>query len=392
MLTPVNFIHQEDCTGCECCIAACGTRCISMVKDQHGFYYPYVETERCVNCGACEKTCPVLNLAENKTYSSSIYACRANDVEIVKDSSSGGLFTIIANHVLDAGGYVCGASWNNDYSVVHKVIDDKSHLADLRGSKYVQSHTADALSILRKLKRNGSSLLFVGTPCQVAGAKRLLGSAPQTDMIFVEVVCHGVPSPGVFGQYVKELESDYHSKISSLNFRDKSAGWKSYRFKASFKNGETFEQEGRKNPYLCGFVNNLFLRSCCFSCKFKCFKSGADITLGDFWGVELLKNHEYMDDRGVSLVCLNSALGEDIFSAIKHNLIDITATDLNIASRTNSCIVRSTEYNLRSERFYRFLKYYNFSEAVVMAMRTTFMDKVRISLKYRLDKFFNAQS
>lgn len=392
MQTPVNFIPQKDCTGCESCIAACGISCISMVQNQHGFYYPMVETDSCVNCGACEKACPVLNLTESKNVSSKIYACRAKDTEIVKVSSSGGLFTVLANHVLDANGYVCGASWNNDFTVIHKIIDDKSDLADLRGSKYLQSHTADALSMLRKLNRRGVVSLFIGTPCQIAGARRILGNNARNNTIFVEVVCHGVPSPGVFKQYLKELETDYQSEIVSLNFRDKADGWKSYRFKASFDNGKYFEQDGHMNPYIYGFINNFYLRECCTSCKFKNFKSGADITLGDFWGVELLKKKEYLDNRGVSLVCVNTVVGENIFSAIKSNLTDITETDLNTASLKNTCLVRSTEYNPKSKRFYKFLKVHTFKDAIVMAGRITFMDRIRISLEYRLKRIFNAKS
>ena len=392
MLTPLNIIPQKDCTGCESCITACGIGCISMVQDKHGFYYPMVETDSCVSCGTCEKTCPVLNLTENQSVHSKIFACRAKDNRIVKGSSSGGLFTVLANHVLEAGGYVCGASWDNDFTVIHKVIDNKSGLTDLRGSKYVQSHTADAMSMLRKLNRDDASFLFIGTPCQVAGARRFLGNSLRSHAIFVEVVCHGVPSPGVFKQYLTELESEYQSEIVFLNFRDKAEGWKSYRFKASFNNGKTFEQNGLMNPYIYGFINNFYLRECCTSCKFKNFKSGADITLGDFWGVELLKKKEYMDNQGVSLVCVNTAVGESIFSAIKTNLTDITETDLDTASLMNACLVKSTAYNPKSKRFYKFLKDHAFKEAIIMAERNTFMDKVRISLTHKWRRIFNAKS
>ena len=392
MLKPIEFISQKDCTGCESCKAVCGLNCISMVQDGHGFYYPMIETDRCVNCGACERACPVSNFEKAEESISKIYACRAKDTEIVRKSSSGGLFSVLANYVLESGGYVCGAAWNNEFKVIHKVVSNESDLTELRGSKYVQSHVSDALSLIRKLNKKNVPDLFVGTPCQVAGARRVMGDRPSHDTVFVEVVCHGVPSPGVFEKYIHELEAKFRSEMISLDFRNKSAGWKSYRFKATFKNGTILEQDGHENPYVKGFISNLYLRDCCTSCRFKNFRSGADITIGDFWGVETLRKKEFADDRGVSLICTNTPRGAGLFSAVKGRLEDVVETDLETASLKNSCLVKPTEYNPRTRRFYRYLKNHTVSDAVAMADKTTFMDKVRISLAYRLGKLFNAES
>lgn len=391
MMKPLDIIPHQDCTGCESCAASCGISCISMQQDKRGFFYPWVDNDRCVNCGACSRACPVLNVKKLGRVDE-IYACRANSEEILQNSSSGGVFTMLANNIIAAGGSVCGASFNSRQEVHHETVDSEAGLIRLRGSKYVQSRTAQALKDVKRLSRNGHTVLFTGTPCQCAGARSLVGKSGNDNLICMEVVCHGVPSPGVFDRYISEMEQKFKSKIVGINFRDKSAGWKSYRLTIRLENGNTISVDGRKDPYVSGFIDNLFLRESCTTCRFKHSHSQADFTVGDFWGVEDLKKDCYNDNKGVPLLCVNTRLGKELFCRIKDKLADITPTDLASASKKNPCLIEPTSYNPRTRRFYRSLQAHTVEESVIRAQRYTFFDKVKISMKYRLGRLFYAKS
>lgn len=392
MLKPVGFIPIKDCTGCESCMSACALHCIEMVQNKQGFNYPYIDMEKCVQCGSCEKVCPVLNPVRSSDFEQRFYACRANDEKVLFSSSSGGLFTIIANYVIGNGGVVCGAAFDKNFEVSHQVITQQSDIEIIQGSKYVQSKTATSLRELRKMASSGLWILFVGTPCQVAGARRLLDHNNIERHIYVEIVCHGVPSPGVYSRYLRELENKYGAPLIDLNFRDKTNGWKSYRFKARFENGKELSIDGRNNPYVKAFIENLYLRECCTACRFKNFKSGADLTIGDFWGVELLGVKEYMDDKGVSLLCVNTDQGKMIFDLVCDRLKDVTETDLTSISAKNSCLIKPTKYNSRTRRFYKYLANNTVEDSILLANKVTLKDRIFTSLKYRLGLLLNAKS
>lgn len=392
MLKPIGFISAKDCTGCESCKAVCGVNCIAVKQDRRGFFFPFIDTDRCVNCGMCERVCPVLNPNKTEHFKNRFYALRAADDTILFNSSSGGVFSVLANYILEQGGYVCGAAFAENYEVKHIVIDDSSKLYRLQGSKYVQSRTSDALTELRRKSKSGAYVMFVGTPCQVAGARRALFNINREKLLLVEVVCHGVPSPGVYKRYLQNLEIEQNSKLKSINFRDKSNGWRAYRFRACFEDGSEISHDGHNDPYVSGFIDNLYLRNCCTSCKFKGFSSGADLTIGDFWGVESLENAQYADDKGVSLLSVNTDQGNQIFNATYRNFSDIVETDIQHISAKNQCLIMPTTYNPRTIRFYKYLKANSVADAVAKAKRITLFDKIAVSLKYRIGRIRYAKS
>lgn len=392
MLTPVTFIPHTDCTGCGSCKAACGVHCIEMQYDERGFLYPYIDDERCVKCGGCERACPVLNRQSFPHAMKQVFACRAANENIIKASSSGGLFTVFAEHILSRNGCVCGAAYDENFVVSHRVVDNISDLELLRSSKYVQSSTASALAELRKRNNEGKPIMFVGTPCQVAAAKRLLGARNEENHLFVEVVCHGVPSPMVYKKYVGELEMAAGARLVALNFRDKSNGWSAYTFHASFANGRSIIHDGHEDPYVSGFIDNLYLRECCFSCKFKAGQSGSDLTIGDFWGIDKVSPDLSQDNKGASLLCINTERGRLAFDAIKSQLCLTVETDLHHAVAKNPCLLHPTTYNPRTRRFYKYVRTHTVADAISLARKVTFIDRLMISLRYRFGKIFNAKS
>lgn len=384
MLKYADIVKVDDCTGCESCIASCAHAAIMMKSDKRGFKYPWIESNACVKCGACERACPVRNDFVSDNRPKGVYAARTASDAIIDRSSSGGLFSELALEVLNNGGCICGAVFNDDFSVSHTVIIQADELGALRGSKYVQSSCGAALPQLRKMLARGGNGMYVGTACQVAGARKLLGTRLSERCLFVEVVCHGVPSPGVFEKYRNELEVRFGSKIESINFRDKRSGWRDYRLSVKFCNGEEYSVPGHQDPYVSGFVEDFFIRTSCHNCRFKEFKSGADITIGDFWGVQALGVEAFKDNRGVSLVCVNSDKGAEMFAAVRDRLADVHETKLEVAVAKNPCLVRSTPYNKRTKRFYKYLQKMPVSIAVDETRKTRFLDKVENCLRYRL--------
>jgi coenzyme F420-reducing hydrogenase beta subunit len=306
-----------------------------MLSDEEGFLYPHVDVTICIECNLCEKVCPVINQNEpRKPFH--VYAAKNADEEIRLKSSSGGLFTGLAALVIRSGGVVFGVKFNKQWEVVHSYTESMDGLAVFRGSKYVQSKIGDSYSQVEHFLKVGREVLFSGTPCQIAGLKRFLRKE-YTNLLTVDVVCHGVPSPMIWSDYLNgtiarqcEKKSVLLHPISKENvivedvsFRDKSTGWKKYSFalalstssvsgeKYSFTLVETLD----KNIYMQGFLKDLYLRPSCYQCPARSLKSGADITIGDYWGVSRYYS-KFDDDKGVGLLLVNSENGRDYCSRL----------------------------------------------------------------------------
>lgn len=316
----INIDHKSKCCGCNACVQRCPKQCILMHEDEEGFLYPKVDATLCIDCGLCEKICPVINQDEPKKPAQCYVAINPEEDIRVK-SSSGGIFTMIAERIIDEGGVVFGAAWNKNWQVEHTYTEVKEGLKIFRGSKYIQSIIGDTFIQAELFLKAGRKVLFSGTPCQIAGLKKFL--CKEYDNLFtVDFVCHGVPSPGVFRWYMKEelsLYPDY--SVKDICFRDKREGWKKFSFsidlaKADSKEFVTLSQTLYEHPFLTGFLNNYYLRPSCHRCPAKQFKSGANITLADYWGYtqsDKIKD----DDKGVSAILVSTKKGDEIFHAIK---------------------------------------------------------------------------
>ena len=333
-------IEKKDCCGCESCAQVCPFGCIEMVADKEGFKYPKVDTKKCTNCHLCEKSCPSVremnkneNVPENKQVLDSFFAQNKGDERL--ESSSGGIFALLANKILSEGGVIFGAAFDENWSVQHTECKSADELHRLMGSKYVQSRANGSFVKTEEYLQAGKKVLYTGTACQIAGLKAFLGRE-YDNLYTVDVLCHGVPSPKVWDLYVKELSAKYSSEISRITFRDKSLGWHKYSFRVDFKNGDTYSVDHSFDPYMNLFVHDFILRPSCHSCKYKEVPRLSDITIGDAWGIESMKP-EMDDDRGTSVILCNSQKGKELIKDISISLnLDHCGLDSVFNPRANS--------------------------------------------------------
>lgn len=316
---------RDECTGCSACAQICVRECITMAPDDEGFLFPEIDPSGCNDCGLCRKACPVLaaRSPDCKTRAEEEWArrqdrfpkgkprvysawIRDDNVRIV--SSSGGIFTALAEACLKEGGWVFGAGFDAEFAVRHQGISNSAELDGLRRSKYVQSDTGRTFTEVKRLLMEGKPVLFVGTGCQAAGLKSFLGK-DYPGLLTVDLVCYGVPSPRVWQLYLEDMKRRYKGGISSVSFRSKTNGWKRYRMRIEFDNGRVYSVPAVDDAYFIGFGKGLFNRRSCSSCNFRHPCSFADITLADFWGIEKLPDSDVPDNKGVSQVIANTEKG-----------------------------------------------------------------------------------
>lgn len=327
----INIKEPKDCCGCNACAQRCPKHCITLQEDHEGFLYPKVDINLCIECGLCEKVCPVINQSIKKE-PLQVFAAINPDEKVRMESSSGGIFTLLAEKVIQENGVVFGARFDENWEVKHDYAETIEGLAAFRGSKYVQSRVEDNYLKAERFLKKGRKVLFSGTPCQIAGLKKFLRKE-YDNLLTVDFICHGVPSPKVWRMYLDEIcknyinQGDRKSCIKAINFRNKSLGWKKYSF--FFKLNPTFIRQKNKpiehlelfykNSFMKGFLNDLFLRPSCYHCPSKSGKSESDITIADFWGIESLSPN-MDDDKGTSLVFINTDSAKLIYGRLSiHN-------------------------------------------------------------------------
>ena len=296
----IDIQDNSCCCGCGACSQQCPQSCITMREDDRGFLYPCVDEDACVGCGLCEQACPFLNDAKQREDVSAVAAWNPDDA-VRMGSSSGGVFTLLAQNVIARGGVVFGARFDEEWNVVHDCVVTAEGIELFRGSKYVQSVIGDNYSKAEGFLKQGRQVLFTGTPCQIAGL-RLFLKQDYENLLLVEVACHGVPSPKVWREYLASASDN--SSLATVNFRSKTTGWKNYSVLIGDKS-----QPHDDDEFMGCFLKNYSLRPSCFNCRFKGGQSGADITLADFWGIGVVAPH-LDDDHGTSLVIVNTIKGQ----------------------------------------------------------------------------------
>lgn len=340
------------CTGCSACKAACPRDAIAMVADSEGFLRPTIDAGKCVACHACERACPILRPGVPDP-APICFAARTRSEALRLASSSGGVFTELARPVLKAGGVVFGCVWEKPALVaIHAKAETEAELAEMRGSKYVQSDLRETFREAKAALLRGRPVLFSGTPCQIAGLNRFLGKA-WDNLLTVEVICHGAPSPAVFAQYLKELTREHGTSPVSIAFRNKYYSWRRCSLVSAFADTSENREDLYTNRYIRAFLANFCLRPSCHQCAAREGKSGADVTIADFWGIEKVCP-ALDDDRGTSAVLLHTARGRRAWAAATDNLETHPVTFADLVADNPSYLRPVAEPRARARFMRRF--------------------------------------
>ena len=291
-----------------------------MPLDAEGFYRPQIDAARCIHCGACRRVCPAnRDRSPDPARIPGVFACWNKDQNIRRSSSSGGLFTALADAVFAAGGIVFGAAFDSDATVLHASAETPDDLARLRGSKYVQSSINDAFRRVKSALASGRVVLCTGTPCQVDGLKSFLGCDPE-NLHTCDFICHGVPSPGLFARYLEYLGEKYSSKVNDITFRHKKYRWQTYQTAVNLIDGRMLFLYNDDESFMYGFSRSITLRPCCYQCRYVDTDRVSDITLADFWGIGTRAPFKHNTRNGVSLALINTPKGQELFNRAQNNL------------------------------------------------------------------------
>lgn len=313
-----QFKSKHECSGCSACFNICPTEAIRMVPDELGFLFPYIDENKCINCNLCEQVCSFNNkyIFAFEHIEPKIFAVRHREFKEIETSRSGAAFIALSEWVLNQNGVVYGAAFNESLVVIHKRATNKIELNEFKGSKYVQSDTTGIFLKIKDDLKNGKKVLFSGTPCQTAGLNSFLGKSDKRNLYLVDIICHGVPSPNIFKDYLVYLENKYEKKIKKFNFRDKhDIGWSKHVESIDFGDKKIYSRE-----YTKLFYENIMLRESCYNCYFTNLNRPSDITIGDYWGWQKTDKEFNRDDKGVSLVLCNTLKGLNLFNDIKNKL------------------------------------------------------------------------
>lgn len=350
-----HLAETAQCTGCSACASICPKQCIAMKADADGFRFPQIDATICITCGLCEQVCPVLKQPELSDSSPEAYAAYSTDEAMRLDSSSGGIFTELARTVLAQNGAVFGAAYDERFQVFHTCVEDAAGLAALRGAKYSQSNLGDSFQDAKKRLESGQNVLFSGTPCQIAGLKSFLRKK-YANLITVDFVCHGVPSPMAWEAYVhhRALMDQGGTLPKRINLRSKETGWSRYRYSNLFlyPNGSSHVTGSGESLFMKLFVGDFINRESCASCPFKGYSRVSDLTIGDFWGIWDIAP-EMDDDHGTSVVLVHSDAGRAAFDAIQARCKAMPLPLAQTSAQNSSMLVCSQSSPLRAEALAR---------------------------------------
>jgi len=356
---------KEACCGCAACFAVCPKNAISMVTDMEGFWYPSVDADKCIGCNLCIKKCPIENKPKSNDPTSEGYILRIKDEEVLKESTSGGAFTAIALYFLNQGAAVYGAGYDRAMNVVCKKAETIAQLEEMRGSKFVQSDMSSAFEEIRSELSNNRKVLFTGTPCQVAALKNFIGN--NENLVCVDFVCRGVPSPGVWNSYVQEMERKFQSKMNAVKFKNKTYGYHASTMKVEFENGKKWVASGRIDPMMKAFVKELVSRPSCGECKFKGLHRYSDITIFDCYGFKKITKRKD-DDKGYSSLFINSETGRDIIQFIAGDVELIRASIEELVGENGVMVSNCAKPNEKRQLFFELHSQYGLERAMNMVM------------------------
>lgn len=337
----ITITDKHKCCGCSACAQRCPKNSVTMRQDEEGFLYPQVDAKTCVDCGLCEKVCPVLTPMQSYE-PMRVFAARNPDEDVREESSSGGVFTMLAERTVREGGIVFGANWDKNWNVKHSFTDTIEGLKVFRSSKYVQSNIDGNYKEAEAFLKDGRKVLFSGTPCQIAGLKAFL-RRDYDNLLTIECACHGVPSPDLWQRYLAEVSNG--KKIIYINHRDKRTGWRNYSVVIKYADGSELSELHDDNLWIRAFIKNIDLRPSCYQCAFKVFRSQADITLADLWGDRLLLTNQN-DDKGITLLIARTPKARDFLIGVEA-IQDYTLQD--VVPFNGALVIPAKQHPRRSE-------------------------------------------
>jgi coenzyme F420-reducing hydrogenase beta subunit len=381
----ITRLKKISCTGCGACQNVCPQAAINMVPDDEGFWYPVIDNQKCIQCGLCSKKCPLISDIDSDNFGvPQVYAAWNNDDAVRINSTSGGIFTALASYIIGVGGYVAGAEYNENFTISHCIASNLQGLERLRQSKYAQSNMGLIYQEIKNLLCSGKVVLFCGTPCQNAGLVVFLGKKHQ-NLFLCDFICRGVISPLVYKKYLEMLERQHHTKIKSIQFKNKSFGWNRFSTLVKFQNGKQYIRDRYCDLYMVGYLeHNLYLRPSCHICRYKKSPRIADITLGDFWGIA--KTRSDLDaDKGTSAVIINSVKGRQLFDGIK-GCIYSAECELSEVANGNACLFKPAPAGKHRDDFFKNLTTMEFDMAFKKAVKDHFGMKIKRLNLYKLLK------
>jgi len=376
----ITVTEKSKCSGCYACYSSCPRSCIRIVSDPEGFWYPQVDADNCVDCGICEQKCPILQKSAPSSSEPPLVVAAINTNDSIRlNSSSGGIFTLLAEDIIAQGGVVFGAAYSEDYlRVEHICVDNKEELERIRGSKYVQSRISDTYKEVKQYLDSGRKVLFTGTPCQIGGLYSFLG-ANHDHLYTQDIICHGVPSPDIWTKYLQYHRQRAGSEIKKVLFRNKRSGWKSYSMQIVFINDSEYINDFHADPYMRAFLSNICLRPSCYNCSFKSINRQADITLADFWGVQN-ELPQFDDDRGTSLIMVHSGKGKEMLSRISHS-IKMQEVCADVVKQYNSAAVHSVACNKNRSKFFKEVTCDNFDKVTNLYCKKSLWKRAKRKIK-----------
>lgn len=376
--------NKKDCTGCATCAQICPQGAINMVKDEKGFLYPQIDSAKCIDCLLCEKKCPINELGRTTNPSPTVYACWHKNMDIRLKSSSGGVFSAIAEYILKNGGIVWGAAYSENLILTYQYIENIEDLDKLRRSKYVQAEVNDSFKLIKEQLESGRTILFTGTSCHIRGLYSYLPKKLHENLITIDFICHGVPSPSVFRKYINWLEKKYNDKLIDFNFRDKQYGWDNGVLTVGY-----FQNKGKKifmndeNSYFYGMLHDMFIRPCCHECQSNGLQRESDFTIADFWGIGRKQKFDYEHERnyGISLLALNSEKAHKIYkTGLRDSIVSVQRSQQE-AYEGNWNYRFSARRNPKTTMFWEQFQHTNNWEDLLSFFQPTFSEKCKLFIK-----------
>lgn len=375
----INSVSTKECYICGACANICPEKAISFSLDSGGLAYPEIDMGRCIECGLCEDVCPILTPRKYMCGDGypAAFAARSKDIDTRLNSTSGAVFFEAGAYIISSGGYVSGAVFDNGFKVRHILSNSMEDLQRMRGSKYAQSDTVGVYADIKLLLEKETCVLFCGCPCQVAALKNYLGR-DYKNLYLVDFICHGISGQGMLDEYIAELEKRKKSKVIRFRFRDKCKGWHSSSVIAEFENGRRYSNPMIIDPYLKASLSGATVKEGCYSCQFKGFVSGSDLTLGDLWGAEVLLP-DWDDNTGISAAIVNTEKGGYLLERIG---VQKREMELDQIIRYNSSAVHPTDKNDIREEFFAYARLHGNGKAIMHYFEESRVEKLARNIRY----------